>query len=135
MSLPTLTFRRANVTTCVKTYDELVAEIERITTNSEARERFLKREGNLLRAVERERDDLLREVEDLRMMRDEHLIDNQNAIDEGRSLERGDVVAWLWGQSVRTHDYAGTGDPVSEVYASVARALERGDHLRNGEKP
>ena len=107
MSLPILTFRRANVTTCVKTYDELVAEIERLRP----------------------------EVEDLRMMRDEHLIDNQNAIDEGRSLERGDVVAWLWGQSVRTHDYAGNGDPVSEVYASVARALERGDHLRNGEKP
>ncbi len=79
--------------------------------------------------------ELLAEVADLEMMRDEHLIDNQNAIDEGRSLERGDVVAWLWGQSVRTHDYAGNGDPVSEVYASVARALERGDHLRTGKKP
>lgn len=36
------------------------AEVERLRENAEARERFLKREGDLLRAVERERDDLRR---------------------------------------------------------------------------
>lgn len=38
----------------------LTVEVERLRANAEARERFLKREGDLLRAVERERDDLRR---------------------------------------------------------------------------
>jgi hypothetical protein len=40
------------------TVSALVAEVERLRANAEARERFLRREGDLLRAVERERDEL-----------------------------------------------------------------------------
>ena len=36
----------------------LTVEVERLRTNAAARERFLRREGNLLRAAERDRDDL-----------------------------------------------------------------------------
>ena len=45
---------------------KLTVEVERLRTNAAARERFLRREGDLLRAAERERDDLRKEVEHLR---------------------------------------------------------------------
>jgi hypothetical protein len=44
----------------------LTVEVERLRTNAAARERFLRREGDLLRAAERERDDLRKEVQHLR---------------------------------------------------------------------
>ncbi len=76
--------------------------------------------------------ELLAEVADLEMMRSEHLIDNLHATEEGRETERAAIVAWLWGQSVLTHDYEGTGDLTSEVYVAMARAIEGGAHIREG---
>jgi len=46
--------------------------------------------------------------------------------------ERAAVVAWLWGQSVVTHDYAGSGNSTSDTYVAAAKAVERGDHRRSG---
>lgn len=54
----------AVVTRSVET--TLTVEVERLRTNAAARERFLRREGDLLRAAERERDDLRKEVAHLR---------------------------------------------------------------------
>ncbi len=45
-------------------------------------------EVDRLRAVERE-------IQDLRMQRDEHLLDNRHAFAEGVSTERADVIEWL----------------------------------------
>jgi len=45
---------------------------------------------------------------------------------ENLRAHRESVAAWLWQQSVATHDYEGNEQTVSEVYASAARAIERG---------
>jgi hypothetical protein len=113
----------------------LTVEVERLRTNADARERFLRREGDLLRAAERERDALRREVADLRMLRDEHMLDNQHAYDEGYDAgtrrgyeaECAAVVAWLRVQGMAPYaqsnlDYAAT-------------MIERGEHRRTGEEP
>ena len=78
----------------------LTVEVERLRTNAAAREQFLRRDGDLLRAAERERDDLRKEVERLRAEVDR---------------ERAAVVAWLRGRP---------------GYGPVADAIERGEHRR-----
>jgi hypothetical protein len=49
---------------------------------------------------------------------------------ENLRAHREAVAAWLWQQSVATNDYEGNEQTVSEVYASAARAIERGEHHR-----
>ena len=90
----------------------LIAEVERLRANAEARERFLRREGNSLRATERVRDDLR-----LRLHRLNEILINSH--DLAGKAERADVVAWLraWG-----------GDR-----AVAADAIERGEHRREEE--
>ena len=58
---------------------------------------------------------LRHEVADLQMLRDEHLIDNLHATEEGRNEERAAVVAWL--------EKAGWMPSMVEVF-------RRGEHRR-----
>lgn len=68
--------------------------------------------------------ELLAELADLRMLRDEHLIDNRNAheegVDAGRDDERAAVVAWLRDADMECGERT--------VLARVARLIERGLH-------
>ena len=89
---------------------------------------------------------LIHEIEDLRMLQDEHMIDSQHAFDEGRAQgasemreqieharssfstarmlerekERAAVVAWLRANTCGCHDFAS--------------AIERGDHRQESKK-
>lgn len=120
------------------TVSALIAEVERLRENAEARERFLRREGDLLRAVERERDELRREVADLRMQRDEHLLDNQHAYDEGYDVgtrrgyeaEHAAVVAWLREVSERRFM---RNEREADIVFRLAHDVERGEHRRKEE--
>lgn len=58
---------------------------------------------------------LVAEVRDLRMQRDEHMIDSEHAYDEGRAAERRDVAVWLAARPNIDGDVA-------------AFAVERGEH-------
>ena len=76
---------------------------------------------------------LRHEVADLQMLRDEHLIDNGNAYDEGYDAgtrrgyeaERAAVVAWLRMSPAE-------GEQLTRVMYE-AEAIERGEHRREGE--
>ena len=104
----------------------LVAEVERLRENAEARERVMRREEVILRVAQRERDKLLAEVERLRAQR---VLDNEEAArlydfarDKGAALERDATVAYL-----RAPGTCCSPDVLAEN-------IERGDHRRE-EKP
>jgi len=94
------------------------------------------------RALVAEVERLRHEVADLQMLRDEHLIDNLHATEEGRNEERAAVVAWLRGEPERLVECNGhrhaDGKPcwvMSPMPAEeLADAIERGEHRREGEK-
>lgn len=67
---------------------------------------------------------LCHEIADLQMLRDEHLIDNLHATEEGRNEERAAVVAWLRSQVSQA---AGDDD---YAYDHAADVIERGEHRR-----
>jgi len=101
---------------------ELVEEVERLRGERDA----AAHETSTLR----DENGMLREqIADLRMQRDEHLIDNEHAYDEGGHAERAAVVAWL---------RAECGSPGHEdrycAYCSVRRNIaddiESGEHRR-----
>jgi hypothetical protein len=77
---------------------------------------------------------LRHEVADLQMLRDEHLIDNLHATEEGRNEERAAVVAYL-------HHRANlwlNAEKIQRTEASmgvwlVCQAIERGEHRRKEE--
>lgn len=77
---------------------------------------------NLHAECAKREDELRREVADLQMLRDEHMLDNQHAHDEGSAQgikeERAAVVAWLRGRP---------------GYGPVADSIERGEHRRKEE--
>jgi hypothetical protein len=106
----------------------LTVENERLKKNAEARERVMRREGNNLRAAERERDELRVEVERLRAERHIDNVQLARAWDESRDMERAAVVAWLRSQVSQA---AGDDD---YAYDHAADAIERGEHRRE-EKP
>ena len=64
---------------------------------------------------------------DLKMVRDEHQMDNMHAFQEGGHEERGAVVAWL-------REEAEVGDTAYEAAGLLraADAIERGEHRREG---
>jgi hypothetical protein len=69
--------------------------------------------------------ELLAELADLRMQRDEHLLDTMHALEEGRHLERKAVVAWLRGNR------ACCEHPSYVVHCASRQAadeIERGEH-------
>lgn len=112
----------------------LTVEVERLRANAEARERVMRREGNNLRAAEREREDLRREVERLR---DERRIDNEGlaqacdfARNRGQALERQAVVAHLRAQAEMAYD----NTDAHHALWLAAETVERGEHRRE-EKP
>jgi hypothetical protein len=78
--------------------------------------------SDLLDEVER----LRAEVERLRAHRESCHANLLKGYDTGKVEERKLIAAWLWQQSVATHDYEGDEQTVSEVYASAARAIEQG---------
>jgi len=130
------------------TREELEAEVERLRDNAEARERVMRREGDLLRAAQREVDELrgiyaaLRQtsadlcvmcgwrffvpgegcqgclVEQLRK-------DNKRYVAE----ERAAVVAWL-----RERQEAAEWALTAAGYEHAADAIERGEHRREEER-
>ena len=77
---------------------------------------------DIIRSANNDETSMGRAVE---LLRDLTLSAVDKAVVEDRSL----TLRWLWRQSLLTHDYEGTGSPVGDVYASAARAIERGDHL------
>jgi hypothetical protein len=74
----------------------------------------------LIAEVER----LRHEVADLQMLRDEHLIDNLHATEEGRNEERAAVVEWL-----RAESRVVLGD-AKRLLAWASTQVERGEHRR-----
>jgi hypothetical protein len=82
------------------------------------------------------------EVADLRMQRDEHMIDTEHAHAEGKADERAAVVAWLRGEPERLVECDGhrhaDGKPclvMSPMPADeLADAIERGEHRKEEEK-
>jgi hypothetical protein len=111
-------------------------ENERLRENAEARERFLRREGDLLRAAERERDELRREVADLRMLRDEHMIDTEHAHAEGIAQGTAAVVAYLRAAANAPHP-SELGAPMLSpsgrgLLLLHADFIERGEHREEG---
>jgi len=68
---------------------------------------------------------LRHEVADLQMLRDEHLIDNLHATEEGRNEERAAVVAALR----RTSNHGPMGLSLVNL-DSIADAIERGEHRK-----
>jgi hypothetical protein len=87
----------------------------------------MRREGNNLRAAERERDELRVEIERLRA---ERHIDNEQlarAWDESRDMERAAVVAALR----RTSNHGPMGLSLVNL-DSIADAIERGEHRKEG---
>lgn len=120
--------------------EDLVAEVERLRENAEARERVMRRENVILRTAERERDKLLDEVRQLRAQR---VLDNEEAArlydfarDKGAALERDATVAWLRsepekGVACDGHRHANGRSCVvfTDMTApDLADAIERGDH-------
>ena len=82
---------------------------------------------------------LIAELRDLRMMREDHMLDNQHAYDEGfrngesdgQTDERAAVVAWLRKEAV---SHRRDGFPIaSYTMEERADAIERGEHRREGE--
>ena len=69
---------------------------------------------------------LIEEVESLRAHRESCHANLLKGYETGKVEERKLIAAWLWQQSVATHDYEGDEQTVSEVYASAARAIEQG---------
>lgn len=109
---------------------ELRAENERLRENAEARERVMRREGDLLRAAQREVDELRAEVE-----RTEHLRSSlDTALMLERERERAAVVAWLHAEAQHMYG-AGQDRPAWFTLANRAEAIERGEHRREKEKP
>lgn len=80
--------------------------------------------------------ELIAELRDLRMMREDHMLDNQHAYDEGfrngesdgQTDERAAVVAWLRSQVSQA---AGDDD---YAYDHAAQMIERGEHRRKEER-
>jgi hypothetical protein len=104
----------------------LTVEVERLKKNAEARERFLRREGNALRAAERERDDLRKKVERLRAVVADCEQSYRFAASKAQTLERQAVVAWL-----RETDGPDSNSDCEEAFTFAADAIERGDHRTN----
>lgn len=104
----------------------LLEEVERLRTNADARERVLNRVHDLLRAAERERDELRAEVSDLRNA----YVDGEI---EGGFKERAAVVTYLRNQA--THMGQDHGDPTSSCWSEIflhgtAVNIERGEHRK-----
>jgi hypothetical protein len=75
---------------------------------------------------------LRHEVADLQMLRDEHLIDNLHATEEGRNEERAAVVVWLRKEAV---SHRRDGFPIAAyTMQERADAIERGEHRREEER-
>jgi hypothetical protein len=68
------------------------------------------------------------QVDDYRMMIDEHQMDNQHAYEEGGHEERAAVVAWLRKEAV---SHRRDGFPIAAyTMQERADAIERGKHRR-----
>ena len=97
----------------------LRAEIERLRTNAEARERVMRREADLLRAAQRAMDVLRKEAHIMRLWAEEAArAENANAEDVKR--ECAAVVAYL----------AARGG----ICLDLADDIERGEHRREEER-
>jgi len=95
--------------------------------DGDALERAMGDVKTLLAEVERLRHD----VADLQLQREENIIDNMHAFQEGGHKERAAVVAWLRGGAG-----LGGGEPAEEwddVWVA-ARDIERGEHRRGEER-
>ena len=75
-------------------------------------------------------DALLHEVEDLRMQRQENIVDNMHAWEEGVAEGEMRVVAYLRRLSEDTREWNGAETAVSLSYWKAAERVERGEHLR-----
>jgi hypothetical protein len=93
----------------------LIAEVERLCEERDA----AAYEASTLRD---ENGTLREQVADLQLMRDEHLMDNENAMDEGRDKERAAVVAWLERQGGRSA-------------WTLVEAVRKGEHRWGETKP
>lgn len=110
----------------VEQAEALVAEVERLRANAEARERFLRREGNSLRAAQRARDDLRGKLDRL----NDILI---NSADLAGKAERADVVAWLREEAeAAAQTYTEQAGEWAKRIDDMADAIERGVHRRTG---
>lgn len=94
----------------------LISEVEIL--RQEARIR-----NNINDGLSAELRELRVEVADLRMQRDEHMIDTEHAHAEGRDTERAAVVAMLRDEARAVGAY-----PAERVLNAVARSIERGEH-------
>ena len=111
---------------------EIEAELERIYTSPgphhpaeiawlvmQAR-RLIRENTELKSEVER----LQHDIADLKMVRDEHQMDNMHAFQEGGHRERAAVVAWLREQ--------GSINSMLSVMTGAADEIESGEHRREG---
>jgi hypothetical protein len=101
----------------------LISEVEIL--RQEARIR-----NNINDGLSAELRELRVEVADLRMQRDEHLIDTEHAHAEGRDTERAAVVAWLREGDKKCREWDERENAVSRTYRVAADAIERGEHRR-----
>lgn len=98
----------------------------------------------LLSEIEAQREDavvyrsvetsLTLQVEELQALTKRMREVRKSAVQAAVAEERAAIAAWLWSQSVATHDYEGSGNTASSVYVAAARAVQDIGYLRK-EKP
>ena len=98
--------------------------------DGDALERAMGDVKTLLAEVERLRHD----VADLQLQREQNIIDNMHAFQEGGHKERAAVVAWLLKRA--ENSYAAGTVPGTNGYEArmILEAIERGEHRREEER-